>query len=104
MTKRLETSRDFAGRTAILAAKIQEHYSLSEPPQLVFHESEGWIELPDLPDIVTFVATTDLTPVGGEWKLRAAELLDKDKLTAKEDEELKQLHRKMFRESLRGLG
>jgi hypothetical protein len=98
--KRIETDRRFSGQVAILAAKLKEHYGLDETPKLAFDESAGTIEVPDLPDIEEVVQTIDITPVEFGETQRVLTLLDKDKLTQKEDEEVKQFHRKWLKRQL----
>lgn len=95
------TNRNLTDKVFILGQKIQEHYHLEEPPALAFHASEGWVEVPDgLELIEEYINKVDLRPAGSEWKDRARELLTKTKLTPQEDDELKHLHRKLFRETL----
>lgn len=101
MTHKLQTERKLAGRVAQLATKLKDYYDLDEMPQLAFDETAGTLEVPDLPEIASVVERIDLETPTEAWRKRAVELLDKDKLTPKEDEELKHLHRRMFRETLR---
>lgn len=100
MTKRIEVKRNLAGKTSVIGERMKEHFKLVDLPPLVYHEAEEWIEVPDIDGVEDFIATVDLRPVGSEWKVRARELLAKTKLTPKEDDELKLLHRKLFRETL----
>lgn len=95
---------DMRGQAGLLSHYLMDEYKLKALPDISVSATEIEVTDDKLTDNDLKNALTKFRRAkhAGHPYKRALELLDKDKLTAEEDDELKHLHRQWFKSQLGG--